>query len=165
MPNKTPTKKASKAAIRYNYEELQKISTASAKECHFYGVITDATFPYKVRGGDKDRFIVTLRVIDPSLPKKSAQVILYASRFEDLPIIHRIGDIIRIHRANLRMYHNERQFNVNVYYKSSWALYSTDKQTPLGGTASGPYAFSGQRATEEKQDAVIFSTLQKWANS
>jgi hypothetical protein len=93
-----------------------------------------------------------------------AQVVIYAKRFEDLPIIHRLGDIIRIHRANLRIYNSVRQFNVNVYFKSSWALYSSDKSTPLGGhSGDGPYAFSGNKSSQEKQDAAILSTLKKWA--
>jgi hypothetical protein len=63
------------------------------------------------------------------------------------------------------MYKNTRQFNVNVYYKSSWALYSADKQTPLGlPTSDGPYAFSGKKATQERQDKAIFATLHKWTN-
>ena len=140
----------------------------SAHPCHFYGIIIDATFPYKVHA---DRFICTLKVIDPTLHPKggkqdAAQVVIYAKRFEDLPIVHRLGDIIRVHRANLRMYKNQRQFNVNVYYKSSWALYSTDKLTPLGAPSSveGPYAFSGKKATQERQDKAIFQTLFKWTN-
>jgi hypothetical protein len=38
----------------------------------------------------------------------------YAKRFEDLPIINRIGEIIRLHRATLRLYKNQRQFNVST---------------------------------------------------
>jgi hypothetical protein len=92
-----------------------------------------------------------------------AQVVIYAKRFEDLPIIHRLGDVIRIHRANLRIYNNQRQFNVNVYFKSSWALYSSDKTTPLGAIDNGgPYAYSGNKYTNEKQDGAILSTLKKW---
>ena len=50
-----------------------------------------------------------MKVVDPSLHIKNqkgtgdasdyANVVLYAKSFEDLPIIHRIGDIIRVHRA------------------------------------------------------------------
>lgn len=76
-------------------------------------MITDATFPYKVRSkGKEPRFICSLKVIDPTLyPKKGAEfasIVIFANRFEDLPIVHRIGDIIRIHRANLRLYDNKR---------------------------------------------------------
>jgi len=167
---KTPTKPRSpgkkSGEPKYNYVELSKASLASPDLCHFYGVIVDATFPYKVHA---DRFICSLKVIDPTLNEKTknnfAQVIIYAKRFEDLPIIHRLGDVIRIHRANLRIYNNTRQFNVNVYFKSSWALYSTDKLTPLGGAASdGPYAYSGNRYTSEKQDGAILATLKKWSS-
>ena len=92
---------------------------------------------------------------------------IYANKFEDLPIVHRLGDIIRIHRANMRIYQNKRQFNVNMFYKSSWALYSTDKTSPLGQSisADAPYAFSGKRSTLEKQDMAIQQTLRKWANT
>jgi len=165
---RTPTKPKSpgKSQSKYEYVELSKASLASSEPCHFYGVIVDATFPYKVHA---DRFICSLKVIDPTLNSKNkqdfAQVIIYAKRFEDLPIVHRLGDIIRVHRANLRPYNGIRQFNVNVYFKSSWALYSTDRLSPLGLAQSGdqPYAFSSKKSTQEKQDSAILQTLKRWA--
>lgn len=129
-------------------------------------MIVDATFPYKV---NSERFICSLKVVDPTLHQKGtyANVVIYASKFEDLPIVHRLGDIIRVHRANMRIYQNKRQFNVNMFYQSSYALFSTDKQTPLSLTIApdAPYAFSGKRATIERQDNAILSTLRKWANN
>jgi hypothetical protein len=51
-----------------------------------------------------------------------------------------------------------------MYYKSSWALYSTDKLSPLGqSVGDNPYAFSGKKSTQEKQDSAITSTLKKYA--
>ena len=173
MPSKTPrkttpskSKSPAKAASKYEYVELSKASLASADPCHFYGVIVDATFPYKVK---PDRFICSLKVIDPNLNSKAkqdyAQVVIYAKRFEDVPIVHRLGDIIRVHRANLRPWQGIRQFNVNVYYKSSWALFSSDKLTPQGQPAGdGPYAYSGKKPSLEKQDNAIVQNLKKWAN-
>ena len=86
---------------------------------------------------NKEKYICSLKVVDPSLHVKSqkgtgdgsdyATVILYAKRFEDLPIVSRIGDIIRVHRATLRLYNHQRQFNASVFYNSSWALFSTEK--------------------------------------
>jgi len=151
---KTPTKPRSpsrkEGASKYSYHELNRAPLASADPVHFYGVITDATFPYKVHA---DRFICSLKVIDPTTKNSHCQVVIYAKRFEDLPIVHRLGDVIRIHRATLRMYKNQRQFNVNVYYKSSWALYSSDRTTPLGVAANDqPYAYSGKKPTVERQD-------------
>jgi Telomeric single stranded DNA binding POT1/CDC13 len=60
--------------------------------------------------------------------KSCASVIIYGKRSEDLPVITRIGDIIRIHRANMKIYKGQKQFNVNVFYNSSWCLFSTDEE-------------------------------------
>ena len=115
-------------------------------------------------------FICTMKIIDPSQFTqqkgwKYSQLVIYATKLEDLPFVHRLGDIIRVHRADMKFYNQKRQFNVNMLYKGSWALYSTDKQSPLGQTTSDtPYAFSGHRVTQERQDASILSTLKSWAN-
>ena len=169
--SKTPTRKPavqkSTATTKYEYVELSKASLASSDSCNFYGVIIDATFPYK-----RDKFFIcSLKVIDPTLnPKISAQnyatVVIYAYRFEDLPIVHRIGDIIRIHRAKLRIHNNKRQFNVNMYYVGSWVLYSSEKTSPLGHVVTdAPYAYSGKKSTQEPQDLAIVKTLKKWTNT
>lgn len=164
----TPQKKskAAKSSLKYEYVELNKASLTRAVDVNFYGVIVDATFPYKI---NSNRFICSLKIIDPTLNPKNkegwAQAIIYANRFEDLPIVHRIGDIIRIHRANLRIHEGQRQFNVNMYCSSSWALYSSDKLTPLGQSAGDqPYAHSNKNSTQERQDTAITTTLKKWAN-
>jgi hypothetical protein len=83
---------------------------------------------------------VSLKIVDPSQHAKGQKgtgdnqdystLVLYAKRFEDLPIISRVGDIIRVHRATVRLFNHQRQFNASVYFNSSWALFSTDKKTP-----------------------------------
>ena len=57
-------------------------------------------------------------------------MVIYAKRIEDLPIVKRIGDIVRIHRANVKLYKDIKQFNVNVFYNSSWCIFNSD---PSGG--------------------------------
>ncbi len=117
---------------------MNKASLTSHEAQHFYAVVIDATFPYKA---NQERYICSMKIVDPSLYVKGqkgtgdgsdyATLVLYAKRFEDLPIIHRVGDIIRVHRATLRLYNGVRQFNANVFYNSSWALFSTDKKSAL----------------------------------
>jgi hypothetical protein len=51
-------------------------------------------------------------------------LVLFAKRFEDLPISQRIGDIIRVHRANCGVFKNVKQFSANIFFNSSWALFS-----------------------------------------
>ena len=132
-------------------------------------MVIDATFPYKT---NQERYICSLKIVDPSLYLKSqkgtgdasdyATLVLYAKRFEDLPIIHRVGDIIRVHRATLRLYNGVRQFNANVFYNSSWALFSTDKKSALqeigGQDATSeltPFSYSGKHFSFEKSEAAL----------
>lgn len=124
----------------------------------------DATFPYKT---NQDRYICSLKIVDPSLYVKTqkgtgdssdfATLILYAKRFEDLPIITRLGDVIRVHRATLRLYNGQRQYNANIFYNSSWALFSAD------GADNTAAAFSGKHYSFEKQEAAILANTRKWA--
>lgn len=166
------------AGAKYNYSELAKISLTSTDKHHVYGVIIDATFPYKV---NKTQYVCSLKVVDQSLhvtgqkgtssASDYATVVIYAHHFEDLPIVHRLGDMIRLHRASLRLYNGQRQFNVSTQNYGSWALFSTDKKAPLadvGGAPTGenvPFAFSGKHATFEKHDVPQLNSLRKWAQS
>ena len=178
MPGPRSAKKAqtppkSKAAktkgLKYEYTELGKASLSQAEPHHVYGVVIDATFPYKV---NKELYVCSLKIVDSSLNagtkgSNHASVVIYAKRFEDLPIVLRLGDIIRLHRATLRMYNDTRQFNVSVQWTGSWALYSTDKATALGATAGdlAPFGWSGKKASGDKADAAIVTNLKKWASS
>ena len=42
---------------------------------------------------------------------------------EDLPVVRKIGDVIRVHRAIVKEYKGMKQFNVNITYNSSWCLF------------------------------------------
>jgi hypothetical protein len=94
---------------------------------------------------------------------------LYAKRFEDLPIIQRFGDIIRVHRATLRIYKNHRQFNVNIFYNSSWALFSIKTEASSSSykikkeEELTPFAHSDKRFTFIKNDADRVKNIKNWA--
>ena len=127
-------------------------------------MIIDATFPYKT---NQDRYICSLKIVDPSLYIKSqkgagdasdfATLVLYAKRFEDLPIITRLGDIIRVHRATLRLYNGQRQFNANIFYNSSWAVFSAD------GADKTPVNHSGKGFSFDKSEDATLANIRKWA--
>ena len=168
--SQTPPKSAKKVkGQKYDYVELGKASLSSTEPQNVYGVIIDASFPYKT---NSKMYVCSLKIVDPTLNgagKNSdyATVTMYAQRFEDLPIVLRIGDIIRLHRATIRMYNNHRQFNVSMHWNGAWALFSTDK-TPVVGASSGdfaPVSHSGNRPTIEKQDSASVANLRKWASS
>ena len=51
---------------------------------------------------------------------------------ESLPNLKRVGDIIRIHRANIGQYRNSKTFMVNMDFGSSWAVFrGTEPERPL----------------------------------
>ena len=161
----TPTKSAPKSkGQKYEYTELAKVSLTASTDHNVYGIIIDATFPHKVSA---DKYVCSLKIVDPSLHSKGgkttdndfATVVIYAKRFEDLPICNKVGDIIRLHRANLRMYKNQRQFNVSIHNYASWAVFSTEDNN------FAPVFYSGKRATFEKHETTLLSALRKWVSS
>ena len=89
-----------------------------------------------------------------------AQVVIYAKRFEDLPIVNKVGEIIRLHRATLRMYRNMRQFNVSTQWNGSWAQFAGEE-----GEVLQPQFYSGKRATFEKHEAVLLQSLRKFTTA
>lgn len=67
----TPTKSVKRiSGRRYEYTELNKVSLTSAESHHVYGVIIDATFPYKT---NQDKYICSLKIVDPSLHASGAK--------------------------------------------------------------------------------------------
>jgi len=164
----TPTKKSAKVSgQRYAYTSLNNVPLSSGPnvEHHIYGAIIDATFPYKV---SKDKFICSLKIVDNTHSGKDyASVVIYAKRFEDLPIVHRVGDIIRLHRATLRIYDDHRQFNVNTQLWGAWALFSTDSHSATGNAtrANEPMSHNGKAATFEKHEVDVLSKLRKWTST
>ena len=166
----TPTKGAKKAkGQRYEYTELAKASLTSTDYSHVYGVIVDATFPYKV---NQSLYVCSLKIVDSSLSASGkgdnfATAVIYSKRFEDLPIVLRLGDVIRLHRATLRMHGSHRQFNVSVQWNGSWALFSTDKTTALGAptTDFAPFLWSGKKYSFEKHETATLGSIRKWASS
>ena len=166
-PKSAATKKGK--GQKYEYSDLAKCSLQSSEEQNVYGVIIDATFPYKV---NQQLYVCSLKIVDASLNTGAkggdwASVVMYAKRFEDLPIVLRLGDVIRVHRATLRMYNDHRQFNVSVQHTGSWSLFSTDKTTALGAPAgeNAPFLWSGKKYSFEKHEVALLASIRKWASS
>ena len=121
---------------------------------NIYGVIIDAAYPVQ---SNKGKWICSLKVIDGSLHTlgdernkdfEFAVIIIYANRFEECPIVRQIGDIIRVHRANMKMYKGRRQFNVNVNFNASWTLFETN---PKHALARGDDSGSDHEMADENQ--------------
>jgi len=115
-----------------------------------------------------------LKVVDPTLNIHDEQdqfaiVALQSRRFEDLPIIQRCGDIIRIHRAEYNFKDEKHYFKLNMSYSSSWTIFSADDEVaPEVMKEDGDdftyraYAFSGKQYNFESQDQKLLKSIRTW---
>jgi hypothetical protein len=56
---------------------------------------------------------------------KFGLVICYADRMEDLPVVRKIGDIIRVHRAIVKESKGIKHFQVYMNQKSNWCMFQS----------------------------------------
>jgi hypothetical protein len=115
-----------------------------------------------------------LKIVDPTLHVTSdtddfAIVALQARRFEDLPIIQRCGDIIRIHRSEYNYKEEQHYFKLNMSYSSSWALFSADDEVAPEVIRDSDddftyraYAFSGKQYNFDTQDQKLLRGIRSW---
>ena len=103
-----------KAPIRLKNKRNDYVYT-SLKDCNiahdhddkynFYAAALDAAFPHK--SFKSERYICSIKIADPDQAFDKEGVVeyctlmLFAKKFEDLPICQRVGDIIRVHRATM----------------------------------------------------------------
>lgn len=109
VPASQKSKKSSKNAAKGTYVYTDLSSCSSSDKVHFYATILDAQFPHKSFKSDK--YVCSMKIADQScnIEKSNGWVnhctlVLFANRFEDLPISQRVGDIIRVHRASVGEY-------------------------------------------------------------
>lgn len=92
--------------LKYKYTSIKDLNMDGY--FNFYGIIYDATFP--VYDDKENSYSATVKIIDQEVncsthPETLSDHIVYliikSSDKENLPFIHSIGDIIRVHRGNL----------------------------------------------------------------
>jgi hypothetical protein len=90
---------------KYKYTPIKEFNQNG--EYNFYGIIYDATFP--VFDEKENMYQCTIKVIDLdvncltfpiNLNENLLNVIIKSADKENLPYIHSIGDIMRVHRGN-----------------------------------------------------------------
>lgn len=164
------------------------------QQVNIYGVIIDAAYPVQ---SNKGKWICSLKVIDGSCNSEGdervkdydfAVIIIYATRFEECPIVRQIGDIIRVHRATVKEYKGRRQFHVNVNFNAAWSLFETnpkhalksgkdshsdtemrdeageDGEGGVGLTDYDPYKYSSKNySLDMSVHKMTLKSLRKWA--
>ena len=154
-------------SIKYKYSIFSDLIEQG--EYNFYGVIYDSTFPLEETTTGK--YSCTIKLIDQSTnclsnPNDFNENIIYltikSSEKENIPYIHNIGDVIRIHHGFYSP-KNKRNVYLNVCkgnkLNGSWCLYSVNNNT------LEPYACSNKKYTIEEQDKENIETYKSWSKS
>lgn len=128
--------------------------------------------------------------MDPSLNLKAAgltgnsavtyaQCQVFANESNKLPLVLYIGDIIRFNKVNVTVFRDQKQFNVNVWHKSSWTIFRgyrqgaapnqiyLDKPEPIEKfeTSYAPLAGSYFKyAFHEETEIPIIDNLRAWSH-
>ncbi len=159
--------------VKYIYTTFDQLKEQG--EYNFYGIIYDASFPnednYLSESNKKknsSKFTCILKLIDQTTNCLTHQnnfseniiyLIIKSSEKENIPYIHHIGDIIRIHRG---FYSPKKKRNVYLNVckdnkaRGSWCLYSTNNNS------NEPYSCSNKKFTVESQDKLIIENIKVW---
>ena len=149
-------------SVNYLYSTFDALKEQG--EYNFYGVIYDASFPQEETNSGK--YSCTIKLIDQSincLSKDFNENIIYltikSTEKENIPYIHKIGDIIRVHRGFYSP-KNKRNIYLNVCKdnktKGTWCIYSTYENS------YEPYSCSNKKFVVEQQDKQIIDNYKNW---
>ena len=154
--------------IKYKYTTFDNLIEQG--EYNFYAVILDATFPLEEASSSK--YSCTLKLIDQTTnclthPNNFNDNIIYltikSTEKENIPYIHHIGDIIRVHRGFYSP-KSKRNVYLNVCkdnkIKGSWCIYSVNNNTN-----NEPYQCSNKKYTVEVQDKQIIEDNKSWVKN
>ena len=165
-----------KHTVRYKYTTFDELKEQG--EYNFYGIIYDASFPLEenlASESDKkknvSKFSCILKLIDQSTnclthPNNFNDNVIYliikSSEKDNIPYVHHIGDIIRVHRG---LYAPKKKRNVYLNVckdnkiKGSWCLYSSNNNS------NDPYSCSNKKFTVESQDQQIIESTKEWVKT
>jgi hypothetical protein len=127
-----------------------------------------------------EQFIVKFQVFDQSLVSKdnelkTVEVHMVSSKREELPMIQRIGDFIRVHKANIIIKGSQKTIFINMEDKASWCLFiGNDNELPLTPQVSNedgthnyysytPYSFSGKSYTIQPDEVGLTRKMKNWS--
>jgi hypothetical protein len=154
-------------SIKYKYTTIEDLTEQG--EYNFYAIIYDASFP--LEESNTLKYSCTLKLIDQSTnclthPNNFSDNIIYltikSSEKENIPFVHQVGDIIRVHRGFYSP-KNKRNVYLNVCKdnktKGSWCLYS------INNNSNEPYLCSNKKYTVETQDKQMIENNKNWVKN
>jgi len=160
-------------SVKYKYTTFDELKEQG--EYNFYGIIFDASFPREENSefekNKTAKYSCILKLIDQTTNCLTHEnnfndnviyLIIKSSEKENIPYVHHIGDIIRVHRG---LYAPKKKRNVYVNVckdnkmKSSWCLFSANTNS------NEPYLCSNKKYTIEAQDKQIIDSTRAWVKN
>jgi hypothetical protein len=114
---------------KFRYATLKELINVG--DYNFYAIIYDATLPAQDK--NPNQYVCSIKVIDKeinrlnnpnSLQNEIVTIIIKSNSKDNLPYIHRFGDIIRIQRGNFMS--NKKIVYLNLTsqnIKSTWTIF------------------------------------------
>lgn len=85
-------------------------------------------------------------------------MVVFANKFEDCPIVQRVGDIIRVHRVTVSQYNGHKMLTAKVYFNSSWVLFSPLNHQKIKSKGKGLGFISEEDTSHsDQEDANLVS--------
>ena len=135
----------------YSYKKISELQVRDSK-VHVFGVVTLHRPPSKSHGTD---FSCTVEIMDETCRGEPLTCVLFHPKIERLPQQCAVGDIICLHRMNMKEYNGRLQGNC-LRYGSSATFDGRPEATVEPRSGAGPHVF-----TEEEKQRV--SQLKQWA--
>ena len=156
--------------VKYKYSTFDELIEQG--EYNFYGMIYDSSFPEEETQNDSkknsSKYVCVLKLIDQStncLTNNSnfndniIYLVIKSNEKENVPFVHRIGDIIRVH-SGLYAPKHYRTVYLNVLkdnkLKGSWAIFPTDSNS------NEPISCSNKKFTVESEDKQVIDSMKAW---
>eukprot|EP00898_Chlorokybus_atmophyticus_P008321 jgi/Chlat1/8490/Chrsp80S07931 len=159
--------KAGAAAASYEYVQLAAAAAQPKKRVNVYGVIVDYDQPRRTQGSDVMR---TVHLMDPSCDKlesikqRGFTVNVFAPSEELLPPIRAVGDILRLHRFDVKVDADGPLGSASTGgppRQCAFALFDGDAEGN-GAEAVEAYAWSGESYTLAPSHNGYLSVLRTW---
>jgi len=158
----------------YEYQVLAAVGSISySDQVNVYGVVTEWAAPKKTRNVD---LLCTVKITDPSMIDAAANtvrnqdILVFAPTRDQLPLVRKPGDIIRLHRSKLNHYNDRTQVVCSLGgYKGRGppATMCLFDSTPTADSiyVDQPYQKSSQTYHWDAREKQILDALRKFVQS
>lgn len=133
----------------YTYTPLNLLKEGAV--ANVYGVVKFFKPPYLSKGTD---YCSVVTIVDQTNVKLTCM--LFSGNYEALPIIYKVGDIVRFHRLKIQVYKNELQ-GINSSGFASLTFEGTLGTPVTARTSSKVFSFTSQ-------DQKMVEALRVWAS-